>query len=108
MNTTVNQEQWWQALLGRGISGGWTVVSRVNLAEHGSTGGFFSVCFRVKNADGQEAFLKIIDVLKALQRYTGQKPVAQVLAELGESHLFEVEVGSGFFSVKTLEWIGAG
>src|SRR5579862_5496308 len=79
-------------LAGRTIGDTWLVVERISLSETGSTGGFFSIPYKVKNVkSGQVAFIKVLDVVKALSRY-GEHGVgvAETMSRLGSAHIFEV------------------
>src|ERR1700722_15776350 len=81
-------------LTGTTVNGRWEVEELIALAASDSTGGFFSVPYRVKEiATGQRAFMKITDVLKALDRYRREGiNSAEAMARLGPSHLFESSV----------------
>jgi len=59
-------------LIGKSIGAGWTIESRIPRAP-GSTGGNFSICFRVRNAAGESAFCKVLDYHTAV---TSPDPVA--------------------------------
>jgi eukaryotic-like serine/threonine-protein kinase len=52
-------------LVGFTLDGGWTVTDKVTKA-HNATGGTFSVSYFVRNAKGEKAFLKVLDLGYAL------------------------------------------
>jgi len=52
-------------LEGTVLDGGWTVGPR-NVADPNATGGFFSVTYPVQKPDGQQGFLKVLDLGKAM------------------------------------------
>lgn len=51
-------------LVGTVLDGGWRLTERIDRPPGGRmerTGGFFSVCYRAKNENGDEAFVKVLD-----------------------------------------------
>jgi eukaryotic-like serine/threonine-protein kinase len=81
-------------LTGKTVNNRWVVDKKVNLDENGSTGGFFSVAYEVRDAQtGVRAFLKILDVIKALQGYSAVgADVAEILNRVSSAHIFEVNL----------------
>src|SRR4051812_883829 len=79
-------------LVGHTVKDHWLVEERINLQDAGSTGGFFSIPYRIKNiTTGQRAFMKVLDVIKAIRRYGDEGvSVAETLSRVGGAHLFEV------------------
>lgn len=55
-----------ERLSGMTLEGGWKVVSAIP-KNAGATGGNFSKCYIVENADGRKAFLKALDYSQALR-----------------------------------------
>ena len=55
-----------ECLEGMTLSNGWKVVKKLTPPPH-STGGNFSIGYRVKNTDGREAYLKALDFSSAFQ-----------------------------------------
>lgn len=53
-------------LVGLSLPGGWTVTEKIE-KEHNSTGGHFSVSYFVENVKREKAFLKVLDLGRALQ-----------------------------------------
>jgi serine/threonine protein kinase len=81
-------------LVGHTINNRWVVDSKIDLHEAKSTGGFFSIPYAVHDKDtGQKAFLKLLDVVKAIQRYTDHGlSLAETLNRITSGHLFEVHL----------------
>lgn len=81
-------------LVGSTINGKWHVEELISLSASDSTGGFFSVPYRVQEiSTGHRAFMKITDVLKALDRYRRDGiGAAEAMARLGTAHLFEASL----------------
>jgi len=81
-------------LTGQIILGEWKVEEPISLKENGSTGGNFCIPYRVKNtATGQKAFLKVLDVVKAIQRYGNDgHDVLYTLNRITSAHLFETQL----------------
>lgn len=75
-------------LVGKTLKTGWTVTQKVS-AKPGSTGGNFSVCY-IAEKDGQEGFLKAINVLSFLNDEDIDLPKA--LAETLNTFNFEKEI----------------
>jgi eukaryotic-like serine/threonine-protein kinase len=69
------------------LDGGWTVLSRIERAPHG-TGGAFSCCYRVVHEKGRQGFLKALDFADALQ----EPDPARFLQLLTEAFNFERDV----------------
>jgi serine/threonine protein kinase len=83
-----------EELVGARIKDQWLVKQRIDQDENNTTGGFFSVGYRVENQDsGEVAFLKVINLQKAITLY-GQQGVstAEALNRVTDAHLFEVEL----------------
>jgi eukaryotic-like serine/threonine-protein kinase len=83
-----------QNLVGTVIKDRWIVDAKIDLQESESTGGFFSIPYSVHDKKtGQKAFLKILDVVKAISRYaTVGLGVAETLNRLVSAHLFEANL----------------
>jgi serine/threonine protein kinase len=81
-------------LVGQVVNGEWIVEAKVDLSEARSTGGFFSIPYAVRHKEtGQRAFLKLLDVVKAIQRYTDHGlSLAETLNRITSGHLFEVHL----------------
>lgn len=81
-------------LVGQTINGRWQVVERKNVGGKDTTGGFFSVPYRVEDIHtGEVAFMKVINLSKALQIYQKQGvTTAQALNNVTDAHLFEVHL----------------
>lgn len=81
-------------LVGQTIMGVWNVEEAINLKENGSTGGNFCIPYRVRNTTtGQKAFLKVLDVVKAIQRYASDgHDVLYTLNRVTSAHLFEAQL----------------
>jgi eukaryotic-like serine/threonine-protein kinase len=79
-------------LTGQILNHKWIVEERIKLKDTGSTGGFFSIPYRLKHVEtGQRAFMKVLDVVKAIRRYGDDGfGVAETLSRVGSAHLFEV------------------
>lgn len=73
-----------QKLDGQKLPNGWTVLTQVN-KKPGATGGFFSIGYKVRHENGNEAFLKAIDFSDA---FRSQDP-ARELQPLVETFNFE-------------------
>jgi len=77
-------------LVGQILNEKWKVTKILARDETNTTGGAFSVPFRVVNQEtGKEAFLKVIDLIKSLQMYSGLS-AAEAMHRVGENHSFEV------------------
>lgn len=74
-------------LVGRQLEGGWTIAERVEMSP-ASTGGTFSCCYRLLNADGRSAFLKALDYSNAL---SSEDP-ARALQFMTAAYNFERDV----------------
>ena len=83
-----------QNLTGLTILDEWIVENPINLRENGSTGGHFCIPYEVRSIkSGQRAFLKVLDVVKAIQRYGNDGiGVAETLSRITNSHLFESQL----------------
>jgi serine/threonine protein kinase len=81
-------------LVGKVINDRWVVDAKIDLGEVNSTGGFFSIPYAVHDKDTkQAAFLKLLDVVKAIQRYTDHGlSLAETLNRITAGHLFEVHL----------------
>jgi len=81
-----------ESLVGQKVNDRWLVIEKIDLKQEESTGGFFSVPYRVKDVKtGERAFLKVIDLLTAMTRYTSSGvSIADALNRVTSSHLFEV------------------
>ena len=76
-----------QCLLNEKLDNGWTVIDTITRKKN-STGGKFSVGYKVKNDDGREAFLKAIDFSSAMQKSDPLKELQKML----ELYNFERDV----------------
>lgn len=67
---------------------------RLNQDQTDTTGGFFSVGYRAEDQQsGQGAFLKVINLKKAITLYALEGvPTAEALNRVTDSHLFEVQL----------------
>jgi serine/threonine protein kinase len=74
-------------LAGLTLDGGWKVLDRLP-KRPGATGGFFSKCYVVQNAEGDLAFLKALDISLALR----DKNPTLALQALLEAFNFESEL----------------
>jgi eukaryotic-like serine/threonine-protein kinase len=83
-----------EELVGTVIEGRWVVEERLNQDITDTTGGFFSVGYRVKDQNsGDAAFLKVINLKKAITLYALEGvPTAEALNRVTDSHLFEVQL----------------
>jgi serine/threonine protein kinase len=81
-------------LKGQLIKDRWKVVERKNPDGKDTTGGYFSVQYTVVDAaSGDVAFMKVIDLAKALLIYQQQNvSTAEAMHIVSESHLFEVHL----------------
>src|SRR6266404_5396830 len=101
-----------EQIIGKTVGNKWIVDATIDLKADDSTGGFFSVPFRVHHQEtDQHAFLKVLDVLKAITRYaTTGFGVAETLSRLTSTHLFEVDLLKACGSkkldkiVRALDW----
>ena len=77
-------------LVGAILNDRWKVIKKLSKDETNSTGGAFSVPYRVADLKtGKEAFLKVIDMIRSLQMYTGLS-LAESMVRIGQNHSFEV------------------
>ena len=74
-------------LLGKVLEDDWTVIEKIE-RKPSSTGGNFSVCYRVRNNDGEVAFLKAVNIARAF----GMPNMMKVLEDLTVSHNRECEI----------------
>lgn len=83
-----------EELVGTLIKNRWSVQERLNQDQTDTTGGFFSVGYRVEDQHtGQSAFLKVINLKKAITLYALEGvPTAEALHRVTDSHLFEVQL----------------
>jgi serine/threonine protein kinase len=81
-------------LIGQTIKGRWQVVERKNIDGRDTTGGYFSVPYRVIDIQtGGQAFMKVINLSKALLIYQQQGiSTAEALHNVSDGHLFEVHL----------------
>lgn len=75
------------ALLGRSLKSGWRVVAKIPKPK-GSTGSFFSVCYKVER-DGEIAFLKAFDFAKFLQISEPGRNVVDVMGDMITAFKYE-------------------
>jgi eukaryotic-like serine/threonine-protein kinase len=73
-------------LLGMTLKGGWEVIEKITLSSY-STGGNFSVCYKVKKEE-KLAFLKALDLSRAFQH----KHFLKFLEYLITAHNYECEI----------------
>jgi len=71
--------------LGRELENGWRVVDRVP-QQHNQTGGVFSVCYHVADANGRRAFLKALNIRKAIET---EGPLADQMKAFFDAYVFE-------------------
>ena len=76
-----------ERLTGLTLDGGWKVISPAP-KDTNATGGFFSKCYFVENADGRKAFLKALDISHAFS----EDDPALALQALVEAFNFERQV----------------
>jgi len=76
-----------ERLTGMNLEGGWKVITSIE-NDVNSTGGNFSKCYKVKNKDGKEAFLKALDFSRALNALD---PALQ-LKLITEAFVFERDI----------------
>jgi len=83
-----------QNLAGTTVNHVWVVDEKIDLKADDSTGGFFSIPYRVHHKGTSErGFLKVLDVFKAIQGYSAQGiDVAESLNRLTSAHIFEVKL----------------
>lgn len=72
---------------GQNLADGWTVVEKMN-SDPNSTGGNFSVCYKVKNTNGRVAFLKALDYSRAFR----DADPARALQSMTSAYNFERDV----------------
>lgn len=77
-------------LPGQVINERWKVGAKSSSTDPNSTGGFFSVTFDCTDlTTGKPVFLKVVDVLKAINLYSSEMSISDVLLKIGEEHKFE-------------------
>lgn len=78
-------------LPGQTINDRWIVGTRKKTTDPNATGGFFSITFDCTDKEtGKPAFLKVVDVFGAIQRYGRDgMSTADVLVKIGQEHQFE-------------------
>ena len=77
-------------LPGQTINGRWKVGAASGTTDPNATGGFFSRTFYCTDVTtGKPVFLKVVDVFKAITRYNGTMPIAEILVKIGQEHKFE-------------------
>jgi serine/threonine protein kinase len=77
-------------LPGQIINGRWKVGSATGTTDPNATGGFFSKTFHCTDiTTGKPVFLKVVDVFKAISRYSGTMPISDILVKIGQEHRFE-------------------
>jgi serine/threonine protein kinase len=83
-----------EELIGTSIKDRWLVKQRIDQDQNDTTGGFFSVGYRVEDQQsGEIAFLKVINLEKAITLYAQQGvPTAEALNRVTDAHLFEVHL----------------
>ncbi len=83
-----------QHLVGQTIEGIWVVEEAINLSANGSTGGAFCIPYLVKHIrSGQKAFLKVLDVVGAIMRYSASGVgLAETLSRITSAHVFETQL----------------
>jgi len=82
-------------LVGKTVDDKWLIVEKLKSDDSDSTGGFFSVPYKVKHQEtGEHAFLKVVDMLKALNIYQQNEGIttAEATNRVTSSHLFECEL----------------
>lgn len=82
-----------ETLVGKILNETWKVTKLLSTENKESTGGFFSKSYKVVNIQTKkEAFLKVIDLLKALQVTYENVPVVEAIQRVAANHQFEVEL----------------
>lgn len=77
-------------LPGEVINERWKVGAKSSSSDPNATGGFFSVTFDCTDLEtGKPVFLKVVDVFKAINLYSSQMSISDVLLKIGEEHKFE-------------------
>lgn len=76
-----------ESLMGKELTGGWSVIERVERREN-ATGGCFSVGYIVQAADGTRGFLKALD----FTRIIGQRDPVAAMKEMADAFIFERSV----------------
>jgi serine/threonine protein kinase len=82
-------------LVGKTIANRWLVLEHLNTKSGGSTGGYFSIPFKVQSTtDGKLAFMKAIDIVNAMT--TTYKDLSRVesMRRVLDNHSFEVQLGT--------------
>jgi eukaryotic-like serine/threonine-protein kinase len=79
------------ALEGKLLKKRWEVIRKIE-PKPGSTGGFFSVCYLVKDIEnGQEAFLKALNFFAFFQLFGG-RPIVEIINEQTNAFKYEREL----------------
>lgn len=79
------------ALEGRVLKNKWQILSKIE-PKPGASGGFFSVCYLVKDIEkGQEAFLKALNFHAFFQLFRG-RPIVEIINEQTNAFKFEREL----------------
>src|SRR3954454_13839222 len=78
-----------ERLQGRRLEGGWTVVDLLDRPA-GSTGGNFSVGYKVRHDDGTWAFMKAHDYARAISHNVSE--FSKVLEDMLAAYNFEKEL----------------
>jgi len=81
-------------LIGKTVLGEWLIEESINLKSNGSTGGNFCIPYKARNIKtGQRGFLKVLDVIKAIQIYGNEGvSVLETLNRITTAHIFESQL----------------
>jgi serine/threonine protein kinase len=88
-----------EMLAGKTLDDGWIVGERIELGPD-STGGYFSVSYRVTSKDGKQAFLKALDYSGA---FSSDDP-ARELQRMTEAYNFERDVVAACRGMDRVVW----
>jgi serine/threonine protein kinase len=79
-------------LIGALVADRWRITNRLNGAGNDTTGGFFSIPYEVVDVEtGRKAFMKVLNIQKALTIYQHSQGISltEALHRITEAHLFE-------------------
>ena len=86
----MNTENAADALLGQVLPKGWVVIDKIDKPT-GSTGSFFSICYKVKK-DNDICFLKALNFGAFFSNNDGKKELTEVLTEMLDVHKYEKQL----------------
>jgi len=81
-----------QGLLGLTLSGGWTVIEKIEKVP-GQTGAFFSVCYKVKKGN-EICFLKAFDFSKFKDIAESGKQAVDIMTDMLNAHRYERDLSA--------------